>query len=87
MGKFLFSIDEQSPGLNKLTSILSRLKAQDLCNTKNEWEKVGLLLNVDDVISRGNQEAPQFYNIQGFEIDEDRPGFECAIKYLKKFPS
>ena len=63
-GKIPFPIEEQSPGLNKLTSILSRLKAQDLCNTKNEWEKVGLLLNVDDSISRRNSEAPQFYNMQ-----------------------
>ena len=23
--------------------------------------------------------------MQGLEIDEERPGFECAIKYLKKF--
>ena len=70
-GKIRFPIEEQSPGL---TFILSRLKAQDLCNTKNEWEKVGLLLNVDDVISRRNPEAPQFYNMQGLEIDEERPG-------------
>ena len=31
-------------------------------------------------------EFPQFYNMQGLEIDEDRLGFECVIKYLKKFP-
>ena len=85
-GKIPFPIDEQSPGLNKLTFILSRLKAQDLCNTKNEWEKVDLLLNVDDIISRRNPEALQNYYMQGFEIDEERPRFECAIKYLKKFP-
>ena len=46
-----------------------------------------MLLNVDDVISRRDSEVPQFYNMQGFEIDGERPGpgFECAIKYLKKF--
>ena len=40
-GKIPFPIDEQSPGSNKLTFILSRLKVQDLCNTKDEWEKAG----------------------------------------------
>ena len=84
--KVPFLIDEQSPGLNKLTSILSRLKAQGLCNTKDEWEDVGLLLNVDDVTSRRNSEVPQFYNMQGLEIDEERPGFECAIDCLRTFP-
>ena len=59
-GKFPFPIDELSPSLNKLTIILSRLKAQDLCNTKSQYEKFGLLLNVDDVISRGNSEAHNF---------------------------
>ena len=81
-----FPIDEQSPGLNKLTFILSRLKAQDLCNTKDEWEKAGLLLNVDDATSRRNLGVPQFYNMQGLEIDEEGPSFECAINYLRTFP-
>ena len=85
-GKIPFPIDEQSPGLNKLTFILSRLKAQDICNTKDEWEKAGLLLNLDDSTSRRNSGAPQFYNMQGLEIDEEGPSFECAINYLRNFP-
>ncbi len=53
-GKIPISIKEHSLGLNELAKRLSRLTVQDLCNTKQDWENSGLLLNVDDSVSTMN---------------------------------
>ncbi len=60
-----------SPGLNELAKRLSRLTVQDLCNTKQDWENSGLLLNVNDSISTMNPQYRQYFNMQGMEIDEE----------------
>jgi hypothetical protein len=85
-GKIPISIKEHSPGLNELAKILSRLTVQDLCNTKQDWENSGLLLNVDDSISTMNPQYHQYFNMQGMEIDEEGAGIKCAVKYLSMFP-
>ena len=85
-GKIPISIKEPSPGLNELANKLSRLTVQDLCNTKQDWENSGLLLNVDDSISAMNPQHPQFFNMQGMEIDDEAAGLKCAVKYLSMFP-
>ena len=79
-GKIPISINEPSPGLNELANKLSRLTVQDLCNTKQDWENSGLLLNVDDSISTMNPHYHQYFNMQGMEIDEEGAGIKCAVK-------
>jgi hypothetical protein len=85
-GKIPISIKEHSLGLNELAKRLCRISVQDLCNTKQDWENSGLLLNVDDSVSTMNPRYCQYFNMQGMEIDEIGAGIKCVVKYLSMFP-
>ena len=54
-GKSPLPITESSPGLIQTTKILSTLKMQDICNTKEDWKLLGLLLNVETINPEINQ--------------------------------
>jgi hypothetical protein len=68
-GKSPLQINESSPGLIQTTKILSNLRMQDICNTKEDWRLLGLLLNVEIINREINPDHHQYFNIQGVEID------------------
>jgi hypothetical protein len=86
-GKSPFTLNEHSPGLIQMTKILSNLKWQDICNTKEDWEQLGLVLNVETINPKLNPDHHQFFSIQGVEIDHEMPRIECLVNYLRRFPS
>ena len=88
-GKSQFTLTEHNPGLIKTARILSNLKWQDICNTKEDWEQLGLVLNVESINSELNpdSEVRSYFNIQGIEIDHGSPRIECLVNYLRRFPA
>ena len=88
-GKSPFTLTEHNPGLIKTARILSNLKWQDICNTKEDWEQLGLVLNVESINSELNpdSEVRSYFNIQGIEIDYGSPRIECLVNYLRRFPA
>jgi hypothetical protein len=86
-GKSPLPINESSPGLIQTTKILWNLKMQDICNTKEDWRLLGLLLNVETINPEINPDYHQYFNIQGVEIDHEIPSVECLVNYLKRFPA
>jgi hypothetical protein len=60
---------------------------QDICNTKEDWKLLGLLLNVETINPELNPDYHQYFNIQGVEIDHEIPCIECLVNYLKRFPA
>jgi hypothetical protein len=84
-GKSPFTLTEHSPGLIQTTRILSNLKWQDICNTKEDWEQLGLVLNVETINPELNPDFHQYFNIQGVEIDHGMPHIQCLVNYLRRF--
>ena len=70
-------------GFNELKQILTNLKVEDLCLTRQGWENRGILVNGSD--NGRTTKQSQYVNMQGLSIDVEDIWLTCIGLALNVF--
>ena len=71
-------------GFNEMKDILTNLKVEDLCLTRQGWENRGILVNESD--SARTTKLSKYVNVQGLRIDVEDIQFTRIGLALNVFP-